>query len=395
MSTIKSLIFIKNAVETLGYFSEELSIAFEEMGYKCYFIDYEDLFLSIRIIKEAVKQDNCALITFNFIGLSGEKYAIEDNNNTIWENYNVPCFCILVDHPLYYYNQLAESHKNLHIYCVDRFHMKYMHRFYSQYNTQFLPLAGNILFNEKELIPYEKRKYDITFIANYVPIENLLVHINGVEREYVDFYQEIIEYLISNPDTSLEDALMSFVLREVGTATDNELREAFAGMLFIDLCIRTHFRGETVKNLVDAGIKVHVFGKDWDKLACKCPENLIISGNEVDSAACVKAIRNTKIALNTMPWFKDGAHDRIFTAMLNGAVSLTDSSIYLNQEINTECAVFYDIKELDKFPDKVNYLLMHEERAKQIAECGYNLSRDKHMWKNRAKVIEKNINVSN
>ena len=37
----------------------------------------------------------------------------------------------------------------------------------------------------------------------------------------------------------------------------------FAGMLFLDMYNRTYFRGETVRTLVDNGVRVHVFGKGW------------------------------------------------------------------------------------------------------------------------------------
>ena len=37
------VILIKNAVETLGYFSEQLAETFQEMGHDTYFVDYDDL----------------------------------------------------------------------------------------------------------------------------------------------------------------------------------------------------------------------------------------------------------------------------------------------------------------------------------------------------------------
>ena len=43
-------------------------------------------------------------------------------------------------------------------------------------------------------------------------------------------------------------------------------------------------------------------------------------------------MRDARIALNVMPWFKDGAHDRVFTAMLQGTAALTDDSRYLREE---------------------------------------------------------------
>lgn len=46
----------------------------------------------------------------------------------------------------------------------------------------------------------------------------------------------------------------------------------------------------------------------------------------------MQAMRDARIALNVMPWFKDGAHDRVFTAMLQGTAALTDDSRYLREE---------------------------------------------------------------
>lgn len=46
-----------------------------------------------------------------------------------------------------------------------------------------------------------------------------------------------------------------------------------------------------------------------------------------------------------MPWFKQGAHDRVFNSMLNGAVCVTDTSGYLKDNfIDGENIIFIILK---------------------------------------------------
>ena len=91
-----------------------------------------------------------------------------------------------------------------------------------------------------------------------------------------------------------------------------------------------------------------------------------------------------------MPWFKRGAHDRIFNTMLNGSVSFTDSSEYLDNylkdDINSE---IYDLKDLDSIPDKVNALLSDEDKMQTIADNGFKMALDDHTWAHRAAEIIK------
>lgn len=58
--------------------------------------------------------------------------------------------------------------------------------------------------------------------------------------------------------------------------------------------------------------------------------------------------------MNVMPWFKDGAHDRVFNSMLNGAVCFTDWSRYLTENLRDgEDIFFYELDALECLPDMV------------------------------------------
>lgn len=405
MSKIEKVVLLKNAVETLGYFSEQMAIELEYLGIEVYFIDYDSLFETVSGLPQFVSRGNTALITFNFIGFSGEDVFMQESGATIWEAYEMHCVNILVDHPMYYHTKLVAMPTNMMIYCIDREHASYIKRFYPGVLVRFLPMAGNIYLPEEkndmwhgkelrqyhkvwnyenELIPYKKRAYDVVFTANYVPIEKLYRTFDKMDAEYAAFYREILEDLIAKPTQSVDVVMERHIRNELGAVSDADMRKAMAGMVFLDLCARTYYRGEIIRELAENGIKVHIFGADWEYLSCKKPENIMCNGRQITSADCVKAVCNAKITLNVMPWFKDGAHDRIFTAMLQKSVALTDDSKYLREEfIDGENIVYFSLEDRKNLPGIVHRLLRDEENAVRIAENGYRQASEKYTWRVR------------
>lgn len=396
---IEKLILFENAVETLGYFSRQLAVTFEKLGYHTFFVNHNQLDVSVKHLKRFVKQGNTAVLTFNFIGLSDEDYCMESDGRSIWETRNLPCYCIMVDHPLYYFKQLRKGIPKLVTFCVDRQHVAYMHRFYPEIPCFFLPLAGNVLPNQEigdMGIPYQERAYDVAFIGNHVFLPNMRDQLKSQTQEYIDFYNEILNELKQNPNLPVDATMERFIRREIPNVTDEDIASSEHGMLFLELYIRTWYREKVVRQLVDSGMKVHAFGKQWEQLQCEHPENLIASGRMMNSMECVEVLRNSKIALNVMPWFKDGAHDRIFTAMLNGAVSVTDDSIYLNEILSDgKNTMFYYLDRLDELPDRVKGLLARPEKAMAMVREAYAFANQSHTWEQRALELHEHISNSN
>ncbi len=300
------------------------------------------------------------------------------------------------------------------VFCLDREHVRYIKRFYPGVEVRFLPLAGNVktdinmqflekshasygvkyrdydrIWNyEKELIPYEKREYDLVFTANYVPMQDIYRKLEGMDSEYERFYRGILDDLIADPAQSMEDVMERHITGELGEVPDEDKRAAMSGMLFIDLCVRTYFRGEIIRELAESDVKVHVFGADWNLLQCKKPWNIVENGGMVSSFACLKAIQNARVSLNIMPWFKDGAHDRIFTSMLQKTVALTDDSRFLREEFEDgKDIVFFSLRERDKLQELISRLQSDPEMAARIAENGYRKAHGRHTWRERAREL--------
>jgi hypothetical protein len=390
---MKKVMFFVGDIETQGYFSLQLADAMKQMGHAVFIFDLSKPWASTqKFFRDFFEKGNTVLINFNFHGMSGDDYFLDENGRSMWEALEIPSYNIVVDHPMYYHHFLEKVPPNYHHISIDRNHEKYMRRFFPEIeNGPFLPLAGTQLYPDRTNVPITCRKYDVIMVGNYCIPQTFEKYITRIDDEYTAFYYGMIDELFAKPWRTVEDVAEEHLRRELGEIPEEELKKAMASLTFIDLYVRYTFRGRAVQELADAGIKVHVFGDGWDRLECKHPENLLLMNN-LDSEGCLKKLRQTKLSLNVMPWFKDGAHDRIFNTMLNGAVCLTDSSRYLDDILEDQKnSAVYSLSEMDKLPEIAEALLADTDRMQEIADAGYAVSTSKHTWAHRAETLHRLI----
>ncbi len=399
----KLIIFCEHSVETLTYFSRQTAQAFASWGFEIFWMDMNMAGLSAWKLRQKMQGREAVLITFNFIGLSGEEelWELDDDGmpqTSIWEKLDILCLNIMVDHPLYYYKALKHPVPGIRMFCIDRDHAAYLKRFYPDIPCGFLPLAGNLpetgisgqSIQTVSFDQWQQRPYPVVFTANYVSSARIEQQFQALEPEYRDFYYEILESFIQNPGQELLSGIEIYLRRGMPELDDAGLCEALSTMAAVDLWIRTYFREKTVRMLAEGGIRVYAAGRNWDKMPCSCPQNLVSSGKMLDSEACVRVTAQGKIALNTMPWFKDGAHDRIFTAMLHSTAVLTDDSRYLREQFqDMEELVYYDLKHLEELPDRVRELLREPQRLFETACRGRDAAAEFHTWAHRAEELRR------
>lgn len=392
---MKKIMFFEGDIETQGYFSHQIAEAMQELGHEVFIYDLSRVWNSTEKFFRFFEKGNTVLINFNFHGMSGEEYFLDENDRTMWDALEIPSYNIVVDHPMYYHHFLERVPKNYHHISIDKNHEKYMRRFFPKIEqAPFLPLAGTKLYPNKSNVPIECRKYDVMMVGNYCVPQTFEQFITRIDDEYTAFYYGIIDDLLAHPDKTVEDVTEAHLLDELGEVPEDELKKALAAVTFIDLYVRYTVRGQAVQELVDAGIKVHVFGDGWDLLPCKHEENLFRMNN-LDSVGCLKKLCQSKISLNVMPWFKDGAHDRIFNSMLNGAVCLTDSSVYLDSILHdgVDCSI-YSLKQKERLGEIAGALLADIDKMQSIADGGYEMAKAGHTWAHRAKQLHELIERS-
>lgn len=385
---MKKIILFIGGVETLDYFSLQLADAFVEMGHEVFVFDLQEEIDNYVSLLWFCEKDNTVMISFNFTAMQGDDIFLE-KDVLFWDKHNIPCINIVVDHPFYYHKLIQRVPRLYHQICIDRYHEQYMRHFFPAIKLEpFLPLGGTAVNPTHPYTMLKDRPIDIIFTGNYTPPHTFDKHITRIDEEYTAFYHSIIDALIADTNLGMEEVFETYLRKEIEDISEEDLKSCMEKMIFIDLYIRFYFRGLVVKTIVDSGLKVHVFGKGWDYLECEHPEN-IIDGDGIDSYTCLEKISQAKISLNVMPWFKDGAHDRIFNSMLNGALCLSDSSIYLNQEfIDGENIKFYSLTAIDQLPEMIQSLLDNPEKMQKIADAGYKKAKQEHTWASRAEALE-------
>ncbi len=382
---MKKIMFFVGDIETQGYFSLQIAEAMKQLGHETFIYDLGRAWNSTERFFHFFEKGNTVLINFNFHGMSGEEYFLDENGTMMWDALDIPSYNIVVDHPMYYHHFLDKVPRKYHHISIDRNHEKYMQRFFPEITcAPFLPLAGTELYENKSNVPIAYRKYDVLMVGNYCVPQTFEKYITRIDDEYTAFYYGMIDDLLANPWKTVEAVAEAHLREELGEVPEEELKKTMAALTFIDLYVRYTVRGRAVQVLADAGIKVHIFGDGWDSLNCKHEENLI-QMNNLDSVGCLKKLCQAKISLNVMPWFKDGAHDRIFNSMLNGAVCLTDSSVYLDGILHdgTDSSI-YTLGQMERLPEIAAGLLADPDRMQRIADEGYTLAKSGHTWAHRA-----------
>lgn len=276
-------------------------------------------------------------------------------------------------------DKLEQADERTIVFGCDRKFCDYVDRYISAVrHTKFIPLSGSFY---PMYVPYEERTIDIVFTGTYQdPEEYKQNALASFERGSIlaQFVEDMLEDIIVNPQYTLPECLMRALEKYQVTVSDEEFHELCGDFLVIDFYARFYYRDKVIRSLLDAGLKIDVFGNGWENFQAEQKENLII--HQGGSYAAGKALANAKIALNIMPWFKDGFQERIASAMLSGTVAVTDESKYITDHFeNNKELVSFSLKGIESLPERVWHLLEHPDEAACIAGNGREKAQN-HTW---------------
>lgn len=331
-----------------------------------------------------------------------ENYIFDIKNDSSGGDY-VKLWHIILDHPLYHNSVLRQPLKNMRVVCLDETHAEYIRKYYSHIKEVIvMPLPAD---TAKSLVPYNERSRDVLFTGTYTSSEDIValamrsggdsVEIKNFQTMHKEPAQEFINsmqifnkmagYLLENPCETIEKAY-TFALGDI--TEEKVLKEtaaAFADGLelnfWADMFIRAVIREELLMEMLRNGIDVDIFGHGWEKFVEKCGNvekseggfkgKINICG-EVDYRQLPELYADAKIALNVLPWFKAGQHDRIALAMCNGCVCVTDESTYLEKKfVDGENIFMYSLEDMTGAAMLVRDLLTHPLEAARAAAKGY------------------------
>lgn len=384
------LIFMTGVYDTLDIFAFEMMKELESMGYEILNFDSSHMEESLRLLAGFIQTPVKAVITFNNLGFNMELVA----GKNIWDELGIWCINILMDHPFCHKPALDQAPARSIVLCPDRNHMHYLERFYPS-----IPMVGFLPHGGKCNAPHPKPIADRSIDVIYA---------GGLSRDFAlemipDFTQFpfdakqiadcAYEELIRHPDKTTEAAIEEALTLHHVSLSEEELCDFIEQIHYIDLLAVSYYRERTVQILVENGISVTLYGTGWENCSWLDSPKLHFGGR-ISAEEVVGQMADAKIVLNTMTWFKDGTHDRVFNGMLAGAVALTDSSIYMKEEFcgnlsdfSSDELLMFELSELDKLPEVVRTLLSNPKQMQEIADWGYRKVSKQHTLASRAREL--------
>lgn len=375
-------ILFYESTESFNYFTDEIAKELTNRGHDIFILDLLNLSRPSHSTQELMifcEQKVDAVICFNRAGIHNDTYI------DLWDMMDTCTLHILMDHPLRVHPTMEKHPRKYIQFCPDDEHVAYVKRYFPNVeHIEFLAHAGTP--DAKPPIPYTDRKYDIVFSATYYVPQLKLAELESFFPKDSSMYQlflQIGEDLTENTEKSLIQSVLDVLNINNMPLSDAAVKTIMRNMIPIDWMVRMYYRGKTVQTLVDAGLDVHVLGRGWENHPCAEADNLHILSGRINLADTFDYMRDARINLNVMPWFKEGTHDRIFNTMLRHSICLTDSSTWIDSHFEDgRDIVLYDLKHLDKLPEIADYWLNHINEAQALIENAYAKTAQNYTWVN-------------
>lgn len=146
--------------------------------------------------------------------------------------------------------------------------------------------------------------------------------------------------------------------------------------------IKAWRRQRLLEELIADGIEVNIFGGGWedDDFSGKAKLHGRVSYEDM-----LNITTFAKVVVNDEACFNNGAHDRVFTSMLNGAVVVSEYSAYLAEEFADGQDLFlFDWRHIREQLQVIPQLLSDDGLREKIAVSAYAKAVQRHTWQHRA-----------
>ena len=294
---------------------------------------------------------------------------------------------ILLDEPFNpHCNGFAHLGKHHIITYLDRSDAEYL----SRYNLAqdkvkvFMPLGGTMsgLSFDELMIRKKNSSYNVVVSAGKFSDKQQCPRWAdyGAAPQMVKILDEIIE-LLQTEAINIVGATLK-VLASHNLEENVYFKSVGAFFAIILLYIKNWRRQKMLDELLRCGVKVDLFGSDWEE--GDFAKGVTLHG-VVPYAEMLQVITEAKIVLNDEACFNDGAHDRVFTSMLNGAVVISEYSDYLAEEFtHGEDFFMFDWQNIGKCLQIIPQLMQEESYRESIAANAYAKAVKRHTWHHRA-----------
>lgn len=376
----KKILLIKGSsqYDAVRYFCDEMLLCFTKVG--CLVTMFDMTQINPSIVGPDLFDSYDMVFSFNAIGI--EIYNSMKVHPFFWT--------FLVDPPFHVHKRLELIDKNdpVMVSCIDRNHVAYIDRYYKNIAyTCFMP-HGGITGEPVRYIPYPERSYDVILmgsLSDWTDTKNIL-------NAAVESWPELIGPIVNSAQFDIDRELDDIVLKraeQLSISLDSSLLTEIMFILEqLDALRRYNKRLSLVRALCKNNISIDIWGSGWKEAVSEYDfyGNLRLH-DPVSYNTAKKIMADARIIISDMPLFHDGSHERVFSAMQSGAVTVSDRSIYLEEcFVDEHDIIYYDLNNIEKLASRIRTLLSDFSMAENIIRNADMLAKY-HTWQSRANAI--------
>lgn len=283
---------------------------------------------------------------------------------SIGDFWRIPHFSYFLDPIFLYLHQLQGSFS--HVSCIDKKDYCFLQKCRFN-NSLFLPHGVEADFFQS---PAKNEDFDVTVMGSCVDYDSISrLWKEKYSPEIARKLHEAQELVLSPKGISCFEALIERGLTDNLVLMHNEL------VTFV----RAKERIELVRTLQT--LNIHIWGKGpWKKFFPKAHVYPAVSFNKA-----LSIFQRSKLVLNSSPFFKEGAHERIFYAFAFSALPLTGENPYINEHfIDQKNILTYRHGDFQHLKEKVEFILANNSRRKEMVDEGRKITLQHHTWDQRA-----------
>jgi len=374
------LLSCHNLYESKRYFTQKLAEALNRRGIETPILSWDYGPTPEDIVSQIQQHQPDLTCSFN-------QLPTQSNGRYFWDSLKLPHWTILVD-PAFYDLELMGSPYSI-LSCVDRSDCDLL-RSYRFEKVFFFPHAI-----ERELISdvdFATKPIDVLMLGTcYDPDQLRAQWQKKYSPEICDALDDAIERVLSDKSTSFFRALLQSLTMQ---GIDPHEVEFNLLAYYVDTYTRGIDRLQLIRSI--KGAQVHVFGStcwregevvsDWSHYLSKQANVQVYPA--VNFPDALTLMKMSKICLNSMPFFKNGTHERVFATLACGALPVTSDNLWMEENFSDEKELLlYQFSALEQVNERIMAILNTPLRWHEMVKAGQDKVRLHHTWDQRVDLL--------
>ena len=334
---------------------------YKQLGFEVDILDLLESNINSNINEILINKKCDYVYAANCIGINMD---LNDGRN-LYDVLDIPFVGTLGDHPVNQIARILNSPKKTLFTCIDEENIEYFKKYFPNKNIFLRNSSGYPVANYKER-KFSERKIDVLFAGTLIePIEidkswkNLDDQSRLIIRHLIDLALE--EKLLINIDDEISKLLLQYNVKN----KDLSYRAFIHSQ--VERYIRFYKRYKLIKILGESGLSIVCIGSVQEYGKLNKSGKLIIK-DKVNYQTLLEMMNDSKMVLNITGHLYNGVTERILSAMINGAVAVTEEDRFTKSNFKDgENIILYNF---DTVIEKIRYHIRNIDELEKIALLG-------------------------